>query len=102
MISENLREQWELVRARAEVLFLADHGGGYPDCLAGDGLTPAGRRAILRRMGFRVAAEYDMPDPKDWDSPVRWPWVRLTNDIAVCLVDGVVSRARSDKGAAKR
>lgn len=92
MIPENLREQWELVQARAEVLFLADHGGGYPDCLAGESLTPAARRVILRRLGFRVAEEYDMPDPKDWDSPVQWPWVRLTNDVAVCLVDGIVSR----------
>lgn len=97
MIPENLREQWELVQARTEVLFLADHGGGYPDCLAGDGLTPAARRAILRRMGFRVAEEYDMPDPKDWDNPVRWPWVRLTNGVAVCLADGIVSRSPSER-----
>lgn len=96
MIPENLREKWELVQARAEVLFLADHGGGYPDCLSGDGLTPAARRVILRRLGFRVREEYDMPDSKDWDDPVRWPWVRLTNDVAVCLVDGLVSRARLD------
>ena len=93
MIPENLREQWELVRAGAEVLFLADHGGGYPDCLAGDGLTPAARRVILRRMGFRVAEEYDMPSTLDWD--IREPWVRLTNDVAVCLVDGIVSRANT-------
>lgn len=97
MIPENLREQWDLVQARAEVLFLADHGGGYPDCLAGDSLTPVARRVILRRMGFRVAEEYYMPDPKDWNSPVRWSWVRLTNDVAVCLVDGIVSRTRSDR-----
>lgn len=92
MIPANLQDKWELVQARAEVLFLADNGGGFPDCLAGDGLTPAARRVILRRMGFRVAEEYDLPDPKDWDNPVRWPWVRLTNDVAVCLVDGFVSR----------
>lgn len=98
MIPENLREQWEQVQARAEVLFLADNGGGFPDCLAGDGLTPAARRALLRRLGFRVADEYDMPSPKDWNDPVRWPWVRLTNDVAVCLVDGFVNRARSGGG----
>ena len=97
MIPENLRDQWELVKARTEVLFLADHGGGYPDCLTGDGLTPAARRVILRRMGFRVAEEYDMPDPKDWDNPVRWPWVRLTNGVAVFLVDGIVSRSPSER-----
>ena len=102
MIPENLREQWELTQARAEVLFLADHGGGYPDCLAVDGLTPAARRLILRRLGFRVAEEYDMPDPKDWDSPVRWPWVRLTNDVAVCLVDGIVSRAAKKRRREKQ
>lgn len=93
MIPENLREQWELAQARAEVLFLADYGGGYPDCLAGDGLIPAARRVILRRLGFRVAKEYDMPSVLDWD--IREPWVRLTNDIAVCLVDGIVSRAKT-------
>lgn len=93
---EILRRLWELIQARAEVLFLADHGGGYPDCLAGDGLTPAARRVILRRMGFRVTEEYDMPAPKDRDSPVRWPWVRLTNDVTVCLVDGFVSRPQSE------
>lgn len=96
MIPENLREQWELVRARAEVLFLANHGGGYPDCLIGDGLTPAARRVILRRLGFRVAEEYDMPSILDWD--IREPWLRLTNDVAVCLADGHVSRARSGRG----
>ena len=90
VIPENLREQWELVRARAEVLFLADHGGGCPDCLAGDGLTPAARRVILRRMGFRVAEEYDMPSALDWD--IREPWVRLTNNVAVSLADGFGSR----------
>ena len=90
MIPENLREQWELVRARAEVLFLADHGGGCPDCLAGDGLTPAARRVILRRLGFRVAEEYNMPSTLDWD--IREPWVRLTNNVAASLGDGFVSR----------
>lgn len=90
MIPENLREQWELVQARAEVLFLADHGGGYPDCLTRGGLNPAARRVILRRMGFRVAKEYDMPSTLDWD--IREPWVRLTNNVAVSLADGFVSR----------
>lgn len=90
MIPENLREQWEVVQARAEVLFLADHGGGHPDCLAGDGLTPADRRVILRRLGFRVAEEYDMSDTLDWD--IRELWVRLTNNVAVSLAHGFVSR----------
>lgn len=94
MIPENLREQWAKTQAKAEVLFLADHGGGYPDCLAGTHLTPDDRLVILRGLGFRVADQYDMPNPQDWDDPVRWPWVRLTNDVAVCLVDGIVSRTR--------
>lgn len=93
MIPYNLRDQWELVKARAEVLFLADHGGGFPDCLAGDNLTPTERRVTLHRLGFRVSDEYDMPDPKDWNSPVKCPWVRLTNNVAVCLMDGFVNRA---------
>lgn len=91
VIPENLREQWELVQARAEVLFLADHGGGHPDCLSGDGMTPADRRVTLRRLGFRVAEEYEMPG-RDWDE--LQPWVRLTNDVAVSLADGFVSRAK--------
>lgn len=95
MIPENLREQWELVRARTEVLFLADNGGGWPDCLAGSDLTPDDRRNILRQMGFRVREEYDMPSILDWD--IREPWLRLTNDVAVCLADGHVSRTRSDR-----
>ncbi len=95
MIPENLQEKWELAQARAEVMFLADNGGGYPNCLASPVLTPAARRAILRRMSFRVMDEYDMPSPKNWDE--RWPWVRLTNNVAVCLMDGFVSRAPSDR-----
>ena len=94
MIPENLRGQRELVQTRAEVLFLADHGG-YPDCLAGDGLTPAARRVILRRLDFRVAKEYDMPSTLDWD--IREPWVRLTNNVAVSLADGFVSRTPPDE-----
>lgn len=62
MIPENLREQWELVQARAEVLFLADRGGGHPDCLLGADLPPTARRVILRRMGFRVSEEYNSRD----------------------------------------
>lgn len=87
MIPENLRQQWELVQARAEVLFLADHGGGYPDCLTGDSLTPAARRVILCRLGFRVSEAYEMPGD-NWDK--LEPWVRLTNGIAINLKAGFV------------
>ncbi len=92
MIPENLRDKWELVQARAELLFLADNGGGWPDCLAGPDLTPDARRVILRRMGSRVREEYDMPSTLDQD--IREPWIRLTNDVAVNLTDGFVSRCR--------
>lgn len=43
MIPASLRDKWELLQARAELIFLADNGGGYPDALRGDGLTPAAR-----------------------------------------------------------
>lgn len=92
MIPENLRDKWELTQARAELMFLADNGGGYLDCLAGSGLTPAARRVILCRMGFRVSEEYEMPGTS-WDK--LEPWVRLTNGAAVSLADGFVSRAAS-------
>lgn len=96
VIPKELEERWELVRNRAELLFLADNKGGYPDALARPDMTPAARRVALRRMGFRVREEYDMPrDILQPDSPEnREPWVRLTNDVAVNLACGFVSRTR--------
>ena len=96
MIPKELEERWELVRNRAELLFLADNGGGCPDALAGPDMTPAARRVALRRMGFRVREEYDMPrDILQPDSPEnREPWVRLTNGVAVNLACGFVSRTK--------
>ena len=88
MIPDNLREVWELEVQRAELLFLADHGGGYPDVLAD--LGPSARRVALGRLHFRIAEEYMMPDDQ-WSYTV--PWARLTNGVAVCLRDGFVSRA---------
>lgn len=88
MIPDNLREVWELEVQRAELLFLADHGGGYPDVLAD--LGPPARRVALGRLHFRIAEEYMMPDDQ-WAYTV--PWVRLTNGVAVCLRDGFVSRS---------
>ena len=87
MIPDNLRKQWEQAQDKAELLFLADHGGGVPDCLGEPALTPAGRRVILCRLGFRVSEAYEMPGD-DWDK--LEPWVRLTNGIAVNLMDGFV------------
>lgn len=97
MIPKELEERWELVRNRAELLFLADNKGGYPDALARpDHDARPLARVALRRMGFRVREEYDMPrDILQPDSPEnRDPWVRLTNDVAVNLACGFVSRTR--------
>ena len=97
MIPKELMEQWETARARAEVIFLADHGGGCPDVLAAPDMTPADRRVALRRLRFRVAEEYEMPrDLLLPDAPENMvPWLRLTNDVAVELERGLVIRTRS-------
>ena len=59
MIPENLKESWQKVLARCELMFLADNGGGYPDCLAG--LSPEEQARTLRSLGFRVQEFYQMP-----------------------------------------
>lgn len=87
MIPEELLEKWAEYQSRAELLFLADHGGGFPDCLSEQKLTPAGRRVILCRLGFRVSEAYEMPGDA-WDQLESW--VRLTNGIAINLGDGFV------------
>lgn len=96
MIPKELEDSWELVRNRAELLFLADHGGGYPDALTRPDMTPAARRVALGRLGFRVLEEYDMPrDPLQPDTPDNLePWVRLANGVGVCLADGFVNRTK--------
>ena len=96
MIPKNLEDRWELVRNRAELLFLADNGGGYPDALNGRDMTPAARRVALGRLGFRIREEYDMPrDVLKPDSPDnRESWVRLSNGVAVSLDCGWVSRTK--------
>ena len=86
MIPEKLSEAWEKELQRTEPIFLARNGGGYPDTL--NGLTPAGRRVALGRLGYRIAEEYRMPDD-DWAYTV--PWCRLTDGVAVCLQDGFVT-----------
>lgn len=86
MIPEKLKGEWEREIRRQELLFLARHGGGYPDALSG--MTPAGRRVALGRLGFRIAEEYRMPND-DWAYTV--PWCRLTNGAGVCLQDGFVT-----------
>ena len=34
MIPDYLKDRWESEQRRAELLFLADNGGGYPDALS--------------------------------------------------------------------
>lgn len=95
MIPDYLKDRWESEQRRAELLFLADNGGGYPDALSGPGMDEAGRRVALRIMRFRVQEEYEMPieilKPSAPDN--LEPWVRLTNGVAVNLANGFVSRA---------
>lgn len=96
MIPENLQERWESEQRRTELLFLADHGGGYPDVLTQPGMNVESRRLALRAMRFRVREEYEMPiellKPSTPDN--LEPWVRLTNDVAVNLASGFVSRTK--------
>ena len=96
MIPDYLKDRWESEQRRAELLFLADNGGGYPDAPSGPGMDEAGRRMALRIMRFRVQEEYEMPieilkpsAPDNLES-----WVRLTNGVAVNLANGFVSRTR--------
>lgn len=72
---------WPLALDRLHVTFEADHGGGYPPCLA-EG-TPESRLAYLRELGFRVRERFEVEGAQ---------WVRLTCGISVCLSDGWVHR----------
>lgn len=92
MIPAELKAKWIADCDRREILFLADHGGGWPDVLAAPGLDVKAREDVLRGLGFRIAERYEM-EGMGTDNDM-WPWVRLTNDIAVCLQDGFVSRHR--------
>ena len=96
MIPDYLRERWEAEQRREELLFLADNGGGYPEALALPGMDVESRRLALRVMRFRVREEYEMPieilKPSTADN--LEPWVRLTNNVAVNLANGFVSRPK--------
>lgn len=92
MIPAELRAKWDRDCDRREIIFLADHGGGWPDVLQPPELSPEERLDILRGLGFRVAEHYEM-EASDPDKDEMWPWVHLTNSVAVCLQDGFVSRA---------
>ena len=97
MIPENLKESWQTVLARCELMFLADNGGGYPDCLAG--LSPEEQARTLRSLGFRVQEFYQMPiDLTRPEAPDNLePWIRLTSGVGVSLNHGFVSRAGRGK-----
>lgn len=96
MIPDYLKDRWESEQRLAELLFLADNGGGYPDALSGPGMDEADRRMALRIMRFRVQEEYEMSadllKPSTPDNLEHW--VRLTNGVAVNLANGFVSRTR--------
>lgn len=95
MIPAELKKKWYLDSERREIIFLADNGGGYPDVLAGPALSDQDRLGILRGLGFRVADLYEMEAPGSLDE--MWPWARLTNDVAVCLRDGLVHRCPKER-----
>lgn len=96
MIPTELLEKWEERMEREELLFLADHGGGWPDCMVRpSGSSPDDRLRILRQMGFRVADQYDMPSSggeNNLEQDEMEPWCRLTNGVAVNLADGFTVR----------
>ena len=93
MIPENLKESWQKVLARCELMFLADNGGGYPDCLAG--LSQRSRRAPCAAWGSgsrsftRCPLTLTRPEAPD----NLEPWIRLTSGVGVSLNHGFVSRA---------
>lgn len=96
MIPTELKAEWDKEVARCEIIFLADHGGGWPDVLDGAWLNAEDRLNILRVIGFRVSEHYEMPGTGP-DADKMWPWVRLTNDVAMCLQDGFVTRNRDKR-----
>ena len=100
MIPVELKAKWIMDCDRREIVFLADHGGGWPDVLAAPGLDVDDRLDVLRGLGFKVAERYEM-EGMGTDNDM-WPWVRLTNDIAVCLQDGFVSRHRERRPRKRR
>ena len=64
--------------------------------MSGPDMDVADRRLALRVMRFRIREEYEMPiDLMKPATPDNLePWVRLTNDVAVNLANGFVSRTR--------
>ena len=78
---EQRAHDWPLFLDRLHVTFEADHGGGYPPCLA-EG-TPESRLAYLEELGFRVQEQFEVRGET---------WVRLTCRICVKLSDGWVYR----------
>ena len=74
-------DDWPLAMDWLHVIFEANHGGGYPPCLA-EG-TPESRLAYLQKLGFQVQEQFEVRGET---------WVRLTCRICVTLSDGWVYR----------
>lgn len=91
MIPEKLEAEWACHLAREELIFLADHGGGWPYVLTERAATPAARRVMLGRMGFHVLEESQ--DLLDYPRTI---WATLSNGIHICLDDGFVYRRREE------
>lgn len=93
MIPDKLQPEWARHVAREELLFLDKHGGGWPEALTAAGMTPAARRVMLGRLGFRAVEEYairlDQARPAGTDNP-RVLWISLAAGVRVCLEDGFV------------
>ena len=65
---------------RAEIEYIATHGGGYPESFSFD----SDIEVHLRRLGFRIKEKYNTG--LNGEQP-QW-WALTTNNIAVHLGDG--------------
>lgn len=65
---------------KAEIEFIATHGGGYPETFKWD----KDILAHARRIGFKVSPRVDDIDGNKW--------VRTTSNIDICLTDGFVNK----------
>lgn len=68
---------------RAEIEYIAAHGGGYLEHFHFDKDVAA----HARRLGFRVKEFYH-------DDMTLMEWVRLTNGICICCNDGFVFKGK--------
>lgn len=63
---------------KAEIEFIADNGGGYPETFKFDDDI----EGHLKGIGFRIKEHFAADDE----------WLRTTSNIVVCLKDGFISR----------